>query len=385
MTFPWTDRLLNIPRALAQKYARNDTGLFDDLLSVGNLALVEAAARFDPALGKAATYLYGHVDRTLRNHTNPRRYSPESRWRKLTSLDAPRGEGLEAIDFLADPRSVAPDAPPIIEEQYQEVMRRLRPRERVILHLRHVEELTLREIGERLGVCVERVRQLLLRIHKRLRSGSLVHESRRGKPAPAGLIAFARNRPAAKERKRLAASAEGCTAAALARRMTGEVLAWGRYLIDHDGRRLLGPYRTVEAALTSQGVTQLKRCGNKRHYASAALGWPCLSPLAARILDTLLTHGPTTVRRLAEACGCKPPGVHCEFLALRRHGWLRMAAPPRPRHRRGTTPAVWEATEAAAQQRGPVCRFEVMRGKDAIRFKEEGYAVVAPPELHVID
>ncbi|MCS6927306.1 MAG: sigma-70 family RNA polymerase sigma factor [Candidatus Binatia bacterium] len=96
----------------------------------------------------------------------------------VVSLDVPLGEGSDQLfeEMIPDPQSLSPEEAAIkkdTEEKLHRALRRLAPRDAEILRLRfgltgdHV--LTLEEIGARLGVTRERVRQLEERALVRLR------------------------------------------------------------------------------------------------------------------------------------------------------------------------------------------------------------------------
>jgi RNA polymerase primary sigma factor len=91
--------------------------------------------------------------------------------RAAASLEAMVGEG----DGLEDPRSSAPDAELSVDHErarLQRLLDAIDPREAEVLKLRFGIEveapLTLREIGDRLGVSRERVRQIESRALRKL-------------------------------------------------------------------------------------------------------------------------------------------------------------------------------------------------------------------------
>lgn len=96
-----TDRLLRLPRVLAARYARGrDEDTIDELECVGNLALVEAARRYDPnneAKASLETFAYSHVRHAIRRAIGVGgRYTQEGRWRRL-SIDS--DVASEATDY----------------------------------------------------------------------------------------------------------------------------------------------------------------------------------------------------------------------------------------------------------------------------------------------
>jgi RNA polymerase sigma factor (sigma-70 family) len=94
----------------------------------------------------------------------------------LASLDAPVSEDAVVGDLLADVSGVSPDASLLVHDrrrQAETALKRLTHRQREILELRlgfgNAREHTLQEIGDRLGISRERVRQLEQQALERLR------------------------------------------------------------------------------------------------------------------------------------------------------------------------------------------------------------------------
>ncbi|MBM6406129.1 sigma-70 family RNA polymerase sigma factor [Phycicoccus sp. CSK15P-2] len=85
------------------------------------------------------------------------------------SLDAPGPQGTTAADLLADPHDLA--ATVELRAAVHAEIARLTPRERLILHLRFVDERSQREIGEVVGVSQMQVSRLLASMLGRLRAG----------------------------------------------------------------------------------------------------------------------------------------------------------------------------------------------------------------------
>ncbi|KGN39654.1 sigma-70 family RNA polymerase sigma factor [Knoellia aerolata] len=190
----------------------------DDLEQVARTALVAAVARFDPALGRTlipyvVLSIEGELKRYFRDHTwavrPPRRLqelrlevrSAEEALRhrllrepsldelavalkadvvdvrtacrsscgyRAASLDAPSPQGRTLADHvvvLDDPAERI-----VMRQALMQAVGVLSDRERLLLHLRFVEELPQREIGEVLGVSQMQVSRLLSASVKRLRA-----------------------------------------------------------------------------------------------------------------------------------------------------------------------------------------------------------------------
>ena len=190
----------------------------DDLEQVARTALVAAATRFDPTRGHpflsyAVLSIEGELKRFFRDHTwavRPPRRLQELRLEARASEETLRHQlarepsvdelagvlGAQPDDVRAACRSscgyhaVSLDAPSptgttlaervvVVDDPSEQIVTHwtlaaavttLSPRERRLLHLRFVEELPQREIGEVLGVSQMQVSRLLSAVLKRLRT-----------------------------------------------------------------------------------------------------------------------------------------------------------------------------------------------------------------------
>jgi RNA polymerase sigma-B factor len=216
------ERFLPLARQLARRYQRQNEPL-DDLMQVASMGLVKAVDRFDPARGTAfSTYavptILGelkryfrdsgwavHVPRGMQERVMKLDQASQELHRRLgrspsagelaEELQLTSEEVLEAMEAasaydaisLEEQRSDSSDsAEPTFadslgtdEERYELVeygatiaptMRALSERERLILHLRFVEDLTQSEIADRIGVSQMHVSRLIRRALARLRA-----------------------------------------------------------------------------------------------------------------------------------------------------------------------------------------------------------------------
>src|SRR3954471_23180314 len=225
------ERFLPLARQLARRYQRTNEPL-DDLMQVASVGLVKAIDRFDPARGTAfSTYAVPTILGELK------RYSRDSGWavhvprgmqervmkldgaaqelhRKLgrspspkelgIQLDCSEEEVLEAMEAASAYDAVSleqqrgdsengssdtfQDTLGTEEERYELVeygatiaptLKALSPRERLILHLRFVEDMTQSEIADRIGVSQMHVSRLIRRSLARLRTVA-EHDRKRG-------------------------------------------------------------------------------------------------------------------------------------------------------------------------------------------------------------
>jgi RNA polymerase sigma factor (sigma-70 family) len=188
---------------IAKEYRSSSIGL-EDLISEGNLGLIEAAERFDPSRGVrflsyASWWIRKYMLRALERHahltSSPKPAAQGSdgdsparveRQRILSLGDFMQSSGeRDVIETIASEAAPGPEARILATDLVQalvSVLHKLPEREREILvahfGLDGVPGRTLQEIGETLGLTRERVRQLERRALERARR--LLQERRRG-------------------------------------------------------------------------------------------------------------------------------------------------------------------------------------------------------------
>jgi len=217
------ERFLPLARQLARRYQRHNEPL-DDLMQVASMGLVKAIDRFDPARGTAfSTYavptILGelkryfrdsgwavHVPRGMQERVMKLDQASQELHRKLGrspsagelagELGLTSEEVLEAMEAASAYDAISleeqrgseqrdsqeptyADSLGSEEERYELVeygatiaptMKALSERERLILHLRFVEDLTQSEIADRIGVSQMHVSRLIRRALARLRA-----------------------------------------------------------------------------------------------------------------------------------------------------------------------------------------------------------------------
>jgi RNA polymerase sigma-B factor len=215
------ERHLGLARHLALRYSDSGEPL-DDLFQVASLGLVNAVDRFDPSRGIAFTTfavptILGELKRHFRDRSwaihVPRDLKEASLRVRRAIADHPGErpptpaelaeatglslEGvLEALDVGGAQRALSLDAPASSEEEggatlvdllgdddealalatdrtlLESLMRTVTPREREILRLRFVEDLTQSQIGERIGVSQMQVSRILRGALTRMRAAA---------------------------------------------------------------------------------------------------------------------------------------------------------------------------------------------------------------------
>lgn len=217
------ERFLPLARQLARRYERSEEP-FDDLFQVASLGLVKAIDRFDPARpvafsSYAVPTILGEIKRHFRDKTWSVRVPRDLKETSLkvdaavtdlnkqlgrqptiqqiaerlelneeqvlealqagqayraTSLQTPRGDGDEGGDTLGDTLGTDDDDYTLAEDRatLDVLMRQITPREREVLRLRFVEDLTQAEIGEQIGVSQMQVSRIIRQAIGRLRESA---------------------------------------------------------------------------------------------------------------------------------------------------------------------------------------------------------------------
>jgi RNA polymerase sigma factor (sigma-70 family) len=165
------EQLINCNMRLVVSIAKRHAGQADnffELLSDGNVSLIRAVEKFDYSRGnKFSTYASWAI---MKNFA---RSIPEEKHRRERYVTGHE----ELFEAAPDTRSDEQECLASVEQAAHRVNRLLEyldPRERQIIRMRagldnNSEGMTLEEIGQQLGITKERVRQLNVRIMKKLR------------------------------------------------------------------------------------------------------------------------------------------------------------------------------------------------------------------------
>jgi RNA polymerase sigma-B factor len=215
------ERLLPLARRMARRYRRSDEPL-DDLVQVATLGLIKAIDRFDPSretafssyavptmLGELKRYFRDngwavHVPRGMQERVMRVDNAVKDMSRRLgrspsvaeigAQLELSQEQVLEAMEAASAYDAVSLDSYRFGDEgdgeTYAEsigvddgrfelveygatiepTLQALPPRDRIVLHLRFVEDLTQAEIADRVGVSQMHVSRLIRRALERLRT-----------------------------------------------------------------------------------------------------------------------------------------------------------------------------------------------------------------------
>ncbi len=167
---------------LANQYGRNlPPHEREELAAAARLRLVESARTFDPAKGlKFMTYAYKFArwavlaerqQLATRGVHVPANYDPDRVIPQVTN-DFELSEGGDTVLDLVAARE-EDDQPEFPADFWERVQKCLPPREWRCLTMRYQDGFTYDEIGRRIAVSKERVRQLLGAAVERLRRGGV--------------------------------------------------------------------------------------------------------------------------------------------------------------------------------------------------------------------
>ena len=177
-------------RTLARRHSAGRPGDFDELVSLGGLALAQRIDRFDPSKGRLTTFATYTIVSAFRDDADARRRQAK---REPLSLDAPTADGATLAAAVADRDPFADVADRVVHREdvvrVRRCLERLDERDRRIL-VEAANGRPLAAAGPMMGVGRARVGQIHRRAVRRLRD-----EYERGRRTPA---ADHRSRPNAR-------------------------------------------------------------------------------------------------------------------------------------------------------------------------------------------
>jgi len=177
-------------QALARKHLREGV-LLADLIQVGRLAVLRAIQKMDPTLGSGHSYVWETIklamlDFVRANHSTIRvpNYQFGRVWRPCYSLDSPTfydGETTLAERVPAEePESGFDDDEWTL---LQGAIGQLTTREKQIIHAIFYQDLTIREIGKRLGFSFQNIQYFRNKALARLKKNGVLRELYEGRAA----------------------------------------------------------------------------------------------------------------------------------------------------------------------------------------------------------
>ncbi len=238
-----------IPVAVASKKAGGKGDLFEELVSVGNLALVEAFHSFQPDRGATlTTHLFCRVELEIRKYLDPDNSHSENRWKKLTYLGE---EDQRTPDTYSSPMED--------EEWLQRTLKKLPALQRAVYILLTTTDLTMVEIGKRIGRSKTTVSSL-----KKKADARIVNIRRVMGRSYARCIPKNKTPPRNENQRR--ATAKAAHEQALSNRAVGKIPmgkeCW--YMVDDSVRSIFGPNRSILGLLRLKGL----KTARYRHDAS---------------------------------------------------------------------------------------------------------------------
>jgi RNA polymerase sigma factor (sigma-70 family) len=237
-----TERMLNIPHALAKKRSRGNEQLYEELVSVGNEALMEAYHSFQPDKGASlTTHLFCRVDLAGRMHVDPTRRTSENRWRRLSALGEMDGNVTDSVEGGGDALEK--------REWLENTLRKLPPLQKAVYVLSVVEKLPAKEIGRRIGRCTKTVGELRKKAEKKIK-----YIVRRMGRSYAGHSPKNKNPPRNENQRK--ASAQSARERAVANRALGNIPVAGEcwYMVDDDKNTVTGPCRSIRQLFRLRGL-----------------------------------------------------------------------------------------------------------------------------------
>lgn len=147
---------------------------FEDLVQLGYIGLLDAYRSYEEGKGaNFMTYAYTCIpNRIVRDGFRPRRVKTMMALDSGVSLDAPvktdKGEDTSYGDLLAGEDDYNIEST-VYEDIRVKLFNKLSSREKQILTMYNLEEKTLDEIGQKIGLTRERVRQIISDITNRLK------------------------------------------------------------------------------------------------------------------------------------------------------------------------------------------------------------------------
>jgi len=154
---------LGLAEYLARRFANRGEPV-DDLVQVASMGLVKAVDRFDPERGVEFS--------TYATHTIVLEALEAGQAYRFASLDAPSGDG-ENHSFASH---LGGDDPGVADAERRALLapllKRLEPREQLIVHLRFFQGMTQSEIAAHLGISQMHVSRLLAKSVAQLRAAA---------------------------------------------------------------------------------------------------------------------------------------------------------------------------------------------------------------------
>jgi RNA polymerase sigma factor for flagellar operon FliA len=178
--------LLPSVRRIAARALRTNRAwlsIADDIYSAGLEGLVRGSARYDPSKGKPRPYIERRIegsikdylrsnDHLTRHFRSKAKATGVEKWSPPTSLDIETITGRSLRDVIPDGAASPEEAAERrdVVELVERATRLLSMRTQMFLGLYYAEEMTMRQIGEAVGLTESRVCQVIHEAHALIRA-----------------------------------------------------------------------------------------------------------------------------------------------------------------------------------------------------------------------
>jgi len=235
-----------IPHAMAKKHCKGFDENYERLLGFAMVSYVLCARSFNPDENPGGEdgwkpFAVHWTEKSML--AQEARYWRRREGTETISLDAPNDDGGTIAGEIVDHRGGA-EADLEIKEEHDRIISKLKGLERGAVYLYIREGLTLAEVGNRLGVTRERVRQLVASAVDRLQRSQ--HYGRECKTS-GDRLNKANGSPKLQQR-RLRNLRKAMKARSVAMVAMGAIPRWGWYIGEPGSKTLMGPYKEREEA-----------------------------------------------------------------------------------------------------------------------------------------
>lgn len=230
--------------------------------------------------------------------------------------------------------------------------------------------LTLKEAGSYLGLCRERVRQLIEEAKTKARK-ALEPRRQRGQRNDHFKKMWMIDRQTIDRwrTKGVQNSSRNRHRRAVLSAVFNRILPYEWYAIDHDRRTITGPYKTRAEAE--------RRPPKVAFGGGAEFGWATLPYLNAKILDRI-AHQPLCTYKIARELGLSVGVARSLVNRLKNSGLVAREGVCQCR-RVGKPGVVWKPSDKALEIRGP--RIVGVEGRYCQPFKDQGYTALPAKKL----
>jgi RNA polymerase sigma factor (sigma-70 family) len=149
------DHILFVDKIASRKKASLPKRIsLEELKSAGYLGLVESANRYEPAKGSFTTFAYPRILGAIIDYLRECQ-SPCSKEGYMLSLDSCEDDGCSLAETISSPDKSQ------TEEIFEEITSGMDDKAQLVLRCYLIDELSMKEVGRKIGVTESRVSQLI--------------------------------------------------------------------------------------------------------------------------------------------------------------------------------------------------------------------------------